>query len=152
MKIQELLRQNKVPFEVLDFPAHQSAAATSAPPARVILLRANHGYRYLLAVIPADQVLDLHQATRALDGCDLSPAGEGEQKCFCPNGEVGRLMPFGSHYDVRILLDESLAQEDSILFTEIDGSALIRMKTADYRDLEHPFVLPLTRESCGSCT
>lgn len=152
MKIQELLRRNKVPFDVLDLSAAQGAAATSASSARVVLLRANHGYRYMLAVVPAGQPLDLRQARRALDGCDLSPASESEQQCFCPHCEEGSLMPFGSHYDVRTLLDESLAQEDTILFTEIDGSALIRMKSADFRELEHPFIVPLTRESCGSCT
>lgn len=154
MKIQDLLRQNKVAFEVLEHPPGTSleklAEQGKIPPnalAHVTLLRANHGYRYMLAVASLDRPLDLRFATRALDGCDLQPASDTEQVQFCPDCEAGGLMPFGSHYNVRTLLDQTLADEASIAFEEIDGAEVIRMKTVDFCEIEHPFVVPLTRES-----
>jgi prolyl-tRNA editing enzyme YbaK/EbsC (Cys-tRNA(Pro) deacylase) len=155
MKIQELLRQNKVSFEVVKHPPGASLAALAdegriprSELASVALLRANHGYRYLLAVSALDHPLDLRFATRALEGCALEPASPKEQVDFCPDCEVGALMPFGSHYNVRTLLDQSLADADSIAFEEIDGTEAIRMKITDFCELEHPFVVPLTHENC----
>ena len=155
MKIQELLRRNKVPFEILKHPAGTTLAKLAeegkiprSELACVTLLRANHGYRYMLAVTSPERPLDLHFATRALEGCDLKPASDTEQVQFCPDCEAGSLMPFGSHYNVRTLLDQALAEEPSIAFEEVDGAEAIRMKTADFREIEHPFVVPLTHASC----
>ena len=157
MKIQELLRQNKVPFESIKHSAGASPAKLAeegkiprSELAEVTLLRANHGYRYMLAVASLERSLDLSFATRALEGCALAPASDAEQVQFCPDCEAGHLMPFGSHYNVRTLLDQSLADEASIAFEEIDGTQTIRMKIADFCELEHPFVVPLARESCGN--
>ncbi len=155
MRIQELLRRNKVPFEVLDRPPGTSLAKLAdegtiprGELAQVTLLRADHGYRYMLAVASLARPLDLRFATRALEGCALVPASDTEQIQFCPDCEAGGLMPFGSHYNVRTLLDQRLSEEASITFEEIDGSEAIRMKIADFCELEHPFVVPLTWESC----
>jgi Ala-tRNA(Pro) deacylase len=159
MKIQELLRGNKVFFEVLEHPAGASLAKLAdeagiprSELANVTLLRANHGYRYMLAVSSLDHPLDLRFATRALDGCALEPASVAEKSQFCPDCEAGALMPFGSHYNVRTLLDQTLADEASITFEEIDGTEAIRMKIADFCELEHPFVVPLTYESCETAS
>lgn len=153
MRIQELLRQNRVPFQVLELPAGMplgcladEGKARSDELAQVALLRADHGYRYLLAVAPLDRPLELRFAMRALEGCDLKLAGKDEHCRFCPDDEGG-LMPFGSHYNVRTLFDQSLADEEWIVFAEVAGSQAIRMKTADYSDIEHPFVVPLTLEA-----
>lgn len=155
MKIQDLLRRNRVPFEILKRPTGTSLAKLAdegkirrSELAQVTLLRANHGYRYMLAVASPERLLDLRFATRALDGCDLQPASGTEQVQFCPDCEAGGLMPFGSHYNVRTLLDQRLAEQVSLAFEEIDGATAIRMKTADFCEIEHPFVVPLTRESC----
>ncbi|HUE70428.1 MAG TPA: YbaK/EbsC family protein [Pirellulaceae bacterium] len=157
MKIQELLRRNKVPFEILKHSAGASLASladdgkiSAGELAQVTLLKADHGYRYMLAVAALARPLELRFATRALEGCDLTPASDIEQVQFCPDCEAGGLMPFGSHYNVRTLLDQSLAKESSIAFEEIDGTAAIRMKVADFREMEHPLVMPLTLESYES--
>ena len=151
MKIQELLRQNGISFEVLNHPPGTTlseladqGSISRRELAHVTLLRADHGYRYLLAVSSPEQPLDLHSASRALEGCDLQPASDEEQVQFCPDCEAG-LMPFGSHYNVRTLLDQQLADEPSITFEEIGGAAAVRIRTADFRRLENPFVVPLTR-------
>lgn len=153
MQIQELLRRNKVAFEVVQHPAGAPLATLAdegkiprSELASVILLRADHGYRYLLAVSALEQRLELRFATRALEGCALAPASAAEQALFCPDCEAGSLMPFGSHYNVRTLLDQSLADEGSLAFEEIDGTEAIRMTIADFCELEHPFVVPLTHE------
>lgn len=146
MKIQELLRLNNTPFEILKHPADKELSRSEL--AQVTLLRANHGYRYMLAVTSPERPLDLQFAVRALDGCALESASPQEQADFCPDCEAGRLMPFGSHYNVRTLLDQLLAKKASIAFEEVDGAETIRMTTADFCEFEHPFVVPLTRESC----
>lgn len=155
MKIQELLRRKNVPFEILKHRVGTSLAKLAeegkiprSELAEATLLRANHGYRYMLAVASLERPLDLGFATRVLEGCALAPASDTEELQFCPDCEDGHLMPFGSHYNVRTLLDRSLADEASIAFEEIDGTETIRMKIADFCQLEHPFIVPLARESC----
>jgi hypothetical protein len=73
MNVQEFLRQRHIPFEVLDheptFDAQHMAHAVHAKGetvAKPVLLRADHGYRYVTAIVPASQKIDLEEAGRSL--------------------------------------------------------------------------------------
>ena len=150
MKIQDWLRQKQISFEVIEHPPGielarlaEAGNLSRSELAGVRLLSADHGFRYMLAISALEQPLDLKHAVRALEGCELKEASEAERGMFCPDCEEGRLLPFGSHYNVRALLDQQLAGENSIVFAEIDGAAAIRLKLADYRAVENPLVVPL---------
>jgi Ala-tRNA(Pro) deacylase len=153
MKVQEFLNQRGVRFEILTheptYDAQHMAHAVHThgrSVAKTVLLRANHGYRYLTAIVPAPRMIDLEVAGRSLGGSELKLACETEIMDVCPDCEAGILLPFGSQYGVKTVVDSSLAKEDKIVFEGSVHHESIRMKFADFCQLESPLVVPLTKQ------
>jgi Ala-tRNA(Pro) deacylase len=65
-------------------------------------------------------------------------AGEGEMDRLFPDCEVGAIPPFGSFYHLPTLVDESLTEDDKIVFEAQSHEEAIRMSYKDYEEIEHP--------------
>jgi Ala-tRNA(Pro) deacylase len=111
--------------------------------AKTVLLRANGGYRYLVAVLPATKNIDFEKASAALGGSKLRLATETEVSEHCPDCEVGVLPPFGSQYGMVTLVDESLTKDEEIVFAGNTHRNAIRMRFADFRRIEEPLIVDL---------
>ena len=81
MKVLEFLSEKHVPYELLrhqpTYDAQHMAHAVhvkGGAVAKTVLLRANHGYRYMTAILPATQKIDFDVASRSLGGSELSIA------------------------------------------------------------------------------
>jgi Ala-tRNA(Pro) deacylase len=109
--------------------------------AKTVLLRANHAYSYVVAILPATRLIDFERASKALGGTELALATEVEMANICPDCEIGALPPFGSKYGLKTIVDESLADDEWIVFEGNTHTESIRMRFADFCDLEHPLVL-----------
>jgi len=151
MKVQEFLNLKHVPYEIIThaptYDAQHMAHAVHAhgrAVAKTVLLRANHGYRYVTAILPAPEKIDFDVAGRSLGGSDLHLACETEIMEVCPDCEPGVLLPFGSEYGAKTVVDSSLAKEDEIVFEGSAHNESIRMKFADFCRLESPLIVPLT--------
>jgi Ala-tRNA(Pro) deacylase len=151
VNVQEFLNTNHVAYEVLehqptDDAQHMAHAvhAKGRKVAKTVLLRANHGYRYVTAVIPATRKIDFDVASRSFGRSELHLASAAEVSEVCPDCEAGVLLPFGSQYGVKTLVDSSLEQEEEIVFEGNRHQESIRMKFADFCRLESPLILPLT--------
>lgn len=147
MNVQEFLNERKIPFEVYQHPttydAQHLAGALHLPGkeiAKTVLLRANGGFKYLLAVLPATHVVDFEQIGTTLGGTHAQLANEDELAARCPDCEVGVLPPFGSRYGLETLVDESLTDDEQIVFEGNTHGEAIRMRYRDFYELEHPLV------------
>jgi Ala-tRNA(Pro) deacylase len=152
MKVQEFLNQSHVPYELLDheptYDAQHMAHAVhikGGAVAKTVLLCADHGYRYLTAILPASAKIDFEVASRSLGRCELRLASEAEVSEVCPDCEPGVLLPFGSQYGVKTVVDSSLGKNEEIVFEGNTHHEAIRMKFADFFRLESPLIFPLTR-------
>jgi Ala-tRNA(Pro) deacylase len=149
MNTRDFLNERHVAYELLDQGASKDAASVVHAPARnvakAVLLRANHGYRYLTAILPAAEEIDFHGARLALGDCQLQLATEEEVRGVCAACEPGVVPPFGSLYGVQTIVDTELAKEDEIIFEGNSDTQPLRMKFDDFRRLEVPLVIPLTR-------
>ncbi len=150
MNIQTFLTQRHVPFEILTheptYDAQHMAHAvhvTGHEVAKTVLLRADHAYSYIVAVLPATRMIDFEKARQALRGVELSLATEVEMAGVCPDCEIGALPPFGSHYGLKTVVDESLAEDVWIVFEGNTHAEAIRMQFADFLRLENPCMLPI---------
>jgi Ala-tRNA(Pro) deacylase len=155
MNVQKFLNERRVPFDMLTheptYDAQHMAQAVHVPGhevAKTVLLRANHGYNYVVAVLPATSMIDFERAAKALGGTRLALATELEMANICPDCEIGVLPPFGSEYGLETVVDESLAADEWIVFEGNTHNESIRMKFADFCDLEHPLVLPIAAAAC----
>lgn len=151
MKLQDFLREREVPFEVLPHRATfdaqhmaQSLHVSGYQVAKTVLLRGGRDAPYAVAVLPAARQLDLLKAGRALGAERAELATEAEMEQQCPECEVGALPPFGSCYDMVTIADQTLAEQDQILFEGDNHQESIRMKFADFSALEDPKVAPIT--------
>ena len=154
MNVTEFLTGRKVAFQVLPHPsaydAQRVAEALHVPGrliAKSVLLRANGGYRYIVAVLPATKRIDFALASAALGGSKLQLATETDVASHCPDCEVGVLPPFGSQYAMTTIVDESLAKDAEILFDGNTHDEAIRMKFEDFRQIEEPLIVDFARPS-----
>ncbi len=147
MSTKEFLERRHVPFEVVShaetFDAQHLAQAIHTPGrevAKTVLLRADHDYSYIVAVLPASHKIDFERLSEFLGGTSLELATAVEISERCPDCEFGVLPPFGSHYGAKTIVDESLSQDETIAFESGSHTEAIRMKYADYYNFEHPLV------------
>jgi Ala-tRNA(Pro) deacylase len=155
MKVAEFLTKRKVDFKILSHPSAfdaQRLAQTLHIPGRVVaktvLLRANGGYSYFVAVLPATKTIDLAlaRASAALGGSRLELATEADVASHCPDCETGVLPPFGSQYAMQTIVDESLAKDLEIVFEGNTHDEAIRMKFEDFRRIEEPLIVDFTAQ------
>jgi Ala-tRNA(Pro) deacylase len=152
MNTRQFLEQHRVAFEVLPhdeaFGASRVAQAVHTPGrevAKVVLLRADGGYRYIAAVLPATHVVDFDELSQALGGARLELASEEDIANRCPDCERGALPPFGSQYAAETIIDASLTEDEQIVFSGSSHREAIRMQYQDYYDTEHPRVAHFAR-------
>jgi len=153
MKVIEFLQGQNVDFDVIphretyDAPRlAQSLHVSGREVAKTVLLRADHGYSCVVAVLPANQSVDFERISKALGGSQIELATELEIKQHCPECELGALPPFGSQYDMKTMVDQSLAEDEYIFFEGDTHHEAIRMKFEDFRRIEQPLVLSFAVE------
>jgi Ala-tRNA(Pro) deacylase len=151
MNTKQFLQEHRTAFAVVShaeaFDASHVAQATGTPGrevAKAVLLRANHGYRYIVAVLPSTHRIDLEAVSRILGGAEVQLATEAEVGQRCPDCEFGVLSPFGSQYGAKTIVDKSLAEDEEIVFEGNTHHEAIRMKYADYCKIENPSVAEFT--------
>jgi len=110
--------------------------------AKAVLLRADDGSKFVIAVLPANKKIDLQAASRLIGGVRLHLATEIEIAARCPDCEFGVLPPFGSRFGIRTIVDSSLAEDEDIFFDAMTHSEAIRMAFTDYQKLEKTLVGP----------
>ena len=143
MKIDELLTSRHVPFQALHHPPAYTACRMAQmlhvpgqEVAKPVLLRTGRGY--ILVVVPANRFVDLQRIREWLGEEHVEMACEDEMDQIFPNCERGSIPPFGSVYRVNTLVDESLAQDEEIVFQAGTHEEAIRMSYHDYEVVEHP--------------
>jgi Ala-tRNA(Pro) deacylase len=154
MSMKHFLQRRHVPFEVVThaeaFDAQHLAQALHTPGrevAKTVLLRADHDYRYIVVVLPATHVIDFDRLSEFLGGTHLELATEAEVAERCPDCDIGVLPPFGSHYGAQTIVDQSLTEDEYISFESDSHTEAIRMKYAEYYDVEHPLVARFARHA-----
>jgi Ala-tRNA(Pro) deacylase len=150
MIVAEFLTKQNIKFEsvphLATYDAQRLAQTLHVPGrevAKTVLLRANGGYRYLVAVLPANKRINFAKASAALGGSKIRLATETEVAEHCPDCEFGVLPPFGSQYGMVTIVDESLTKDEEIIFEGNTHRDAIRMKFADFRRIEEPLIVDL---------
>lgn len=145
MKVVEFLKQRNVPFEIVPHPQvfdaqhlAESLHVRGREVAKTVLLRADRGYMYVVAVLPATKRVDLQKLSHAFGDCKMELATEVEIHDRCPDCEMGVLPPFGTPFGMKAVVDESLAMDEEIYFEGDTHHEAIRMKYADFQEVERP--------------
>lgn len=145
MKVFEFLNQHRIPFELVPhqeaYDSQHLAHALHVPGeqvAKTVLIRANSGYTYIVAVLPATKRIDMQKLSHAFGESHIALATELEIKDFCKDCELGVLPPFGTQYCLKTVVDQSLASAEYIYFEAETHREAIRMKYKDFQRVEEP--------------
>jgi Ala-tRNA(Pro) deacylase len=147
-RLKDFLDANQVTYEVMThraaFTAQQLAAVQHVKGrefAKVVVLRS--GPEFLMAVLPASYHLDLVKTRAATGKQELEIARESEFMNLFPGCEPGAMPPFGNLYNVPVWVDDSLVQDEQLVFNACTHTQAIRMKYSDFARLVGPRVATL---------
>jgi Ala-tRNA(Pro) deacylase len=149
-RLQEYLDRHHVHYEVLD---HQEAY--TAPEiahtlhvsgkmfAKVVMIKADQ--RFVMAVLPSTWKIDFARLKEALRSRRVRLATEDEFKELFPDCEIGTMPPFGSLYGVEVYVDQSLTEDEEIVFQAGTHLGAVKLRYQDFADLVHPIVAEFHR-------
>jgi len=101
---------------------------------------------YLMAVIPANQIVDLPEARLTLEPDQVRMATGDELGKLFPDCELGAMPPLGPLYGLSVYLDNTLMRQDSIAFNAGTHREVIHMRMAEFQRLALPHIVSLARE------
>lgn len=87
-----------------------------------------------IAVVPADELVDLFKVGRLLGLSHVRLATERELMELFPNCELGAMPPFGDRCELPVIVDAGIAG-DFIAFTMGTHRDIVRMSFADFQRL-----------------
>jgi Ala-tRNA(Pro) deacylase len=144
-RCQRYLKQNGIRFaHSIHPPAYTACEVASAECmplhdlAKVVVYSGDNGYGML--VLPADYVADLDEVRRLLGLAETRLATESELIEVFPDCEAGAMPPFGSMFNVPVLMDETIATAQFMVFNAGTHQDVLRMSVADFHKLVNPLV------------
>ena len=106
--------------------------------AKVVMVMADG--ELAMMVLPAPYRLDTIKTAAVVGAKDVRLATEDEFSPAFPGLDVGAMPPFGDFCNVPTYVDESLAEDDYIVFQAATHTDAIRMKYADYAGVAQPII------------
>jgi Ala-tRNA(Pro) deacylase len=158
-KMHDLLRyldSNKVEYRVKEhapaYSAHDVAVSTLVSErelAKAILVSVDG--RFWMTVLRTDHRVNTQMIKRAFGAKQVHLAHEEDLESFFPDCQIGAMPPLGNLYGLPVMVDESLAEDEEIVFNACTHTRVIRMKFKDFKELVKPVILqfaesPFTRE------
>ena len=140
----DCLNQSKAQYEILRhteaLTAQRIAQAEHVKArhqAKVVMLKS--GDQHLMVVLPADHHIDLEKIEKAI-GKPVSLGKEQEFKSLFPDCAIGAMPPFGNLYGLPTYVEQSLAEQDYIVFEAGTHTDAIKMSYRDYEKIVKPKV------------
>lgn len=149
-RLEEYLRENDVVFETQHhaqaFTAQEVAVTEHVPGkmvAKVVMVIADGTLTML--TLPASYLVDFGRTKAVVGAKHVRLAEEGEFAGAFPDCDVGAMPPFGNLYDVPAFVDQSLTEDESIVFNVGTHMDTMSVKYGDYARLAKPTVAEFSR-------
>lgn len=159
-RLEAYLRENGVAFRLHHHPrvyTAQEVAATEHVPGRMlvktVMVRTDHRAegdaesKMAMLAMPAPYLADLERAAEALGVPRVRLAHEEEFEAAFPDCEVGAMPPFGNLYGVPVLVDEALAEDETIVFRAGTHTDTMTIDYADFERLVSPTVVAISHRT-----
>jgi Ala-tRNA(Pro) deacylase len=144
-RLEAYLREKQVPFDVRHHPmavtAQEVAASEHVPGkmlAKTVMVLAD-GKMVMLA-LPASYQVDMDKAGKVLGVGEVRLAKEEEFEDTFPDCEVGAMPPFGNLYEVPVCVEETLAEDETIVFRAGTHTDTMSVSYADFERLVEPTI------------
>jgi Ala-tRNA(Pro) deacylase len=91
-----------------------------------------------MAVLPATKHVNVEHLRRSVGAQHVGIAKEGEFRFDFPGCEVGAMPPFGNLFNMEVLVDPKLAEDEEIAFNAGTHTEVVKMNYRDFDRLVHP--------------
>lgn len=149
-RLQAYLDREWVHYEVLPHPeafcAAEIAHTLHTPEkemAKVVIVKVQE--RFVMTVLPASWNVNLPRLRTVLATHQVRLATEEEIKDLFPDCELGAMPPFGNLYGLSVYVDQSLTEDEEIVFQAGTHSDAIRMRYWDFAGLVFPVIAEFHR-------
>lgn len=145
IKLKEYLDSQKVPYQVLPheevYTSLETAQSLHVPGkdlAKVTMVSVED--KLVMTVLPSTWKVDLNRLKEVFKATDIRLATEDQFKDTFPDCEVGAMPPFGNLYGLKVYVDDSLTEDDEIVFDGGTHQEGLRMRYKDFAALVKPIV------------
>jgi len=148
-KILRILQENNCWHETFEHePVRTSEEAARTRPgytlhqgAKAIIVRAKGPEtRFVMLVLPADLRFDNPKVKAILNAKDIRFASEEEVLQLTGGVQPGAVPPFGNLFNLHVVADPSLFENEKIVFNAGDRTFSVAMKSEDFRKIVSPQV------------
>ena len=133
------LLDRKIGYDLVTHPATMRSSGSakkghvpSSRLAKAVVLKGTAGY--LLAVLPASHRIQIAEL-RALLGDNVDLANEEQIETLFGDCERGAVPAIGAAYGLKVVMDDSLANEPDVYFEGGDHASLVHVSGANFRSL-----------------
>jgi len=154
MRVTEYLEKQGVEYEVKKhrstFTAQQMAAEEHVPGmavAKPVVVKADK--KFYMCVLPACCKIDFDVLKEQIGARQIELADEKEMARIFSDCALGAEPPFGNLYQLETIMDQSLEDDDEIVFQGGTHEQAIRISIEDYRRLVRPRVLAFGYHTTG---
>ena len=144
-KLKEFLNANNIKYVTIihspSYTAQEIAESVHIPGkelAKTVIIKI--GGKLAMAVLPASFKADFRLLKDISGGKEVGLANEKEFEDKFPGCETGAMPPFGNLYGMEVLVEESLSEDDEIVFNAGSHSELIRLSYYDFERTVKPRV------------
>lgn len=148
MNVKEFLDNQGIDYEIILHRRSDTAQATASAAhvaasklAKTVVVKVDGGLH--MAVVPANQRLDLGLLKAATGASSVALASEAEFQASFPGCEPGAMPPFGNVYGLPVWVDEELAANPQIVFNAGTHTELVRLAYRDFARVVAPRVVSL---------
>ena len=152
--LREFLDKRQIKYSTIEHsPAYtaQEIAATSHIPgkelAKSVIVKMDS--KMIMAVLPASRRINFSRLKEVTCAKTAELATEREFEELFPDCQLGAMPPFGNLYDMEVLVDKSLTDDDEIAFNACNHRELIRMSFEDFTMLVKPAILEFAWKPLG---
>ncbi len=138
-KLKDYMSDARVEYDLVKHPRTQTSSGTAHAAhvpggmlAKGVVLHHQDGY--VLAVVPSTHRVELGKLEKTF-GCDLDLASEPEISDLFDDCRLGAVPPAGAAYDVKTMVDESLASLPEVYFEGGDHLTLVHVSGEGFRRL-----------------
>lgn len=145
-KIKDFLDSKNIKYVTIDhsraYTANEIAATAHIPGkelAKTVMVKIDG--KMTMAVLPASYKVDFDLLQEAAGASNVELSSEQEFKDMFPGCEIGAMPPFGNLYEMEVLVDKSLCEDEEIAFNAGSHTELIRLSYKDFEKLVKPKVV-----------
>ena len=148
-RLQEFLDSHQVKYSTIKhspaYTAQEIAAVTHIPGeelAKSIIVKLDG--KMVMVVLPASHRINFNRLKQVTRAKMVELATEREFEDLFPDCQLGAMPPFGNLYDMDVLVDNSLVDDEEIAFNACNHHELIRLAFKDFQKLVEPQILKFT--------